>query len=134
MGSRTAHRLLPGRCVGLGPIPEPGVLSAAVGDDGDETASVGGHVAHRLFGAQLGISYVEERGLPDQGHQFVPGGDVGDVVGGVAVVDPIGNGHRAIGRDGEDEEQLNRSGRKSLLWPKVGFTIALPPVFSPPPG
>src|SRR5450759_793089 len=44
---------------------------------------------------------------PQQRDQPVPlGGDVGRVVTGVAVGEPVGQGHRAVGGDGQDPHQL----------------------------
>ena len=59
---------------------------------------------------------------------------MGDVVGGVAVVDPIGNGHRAIGRDGEDEEQLAQVRTEVLVVAEGRFHDRLAAAFLTAPG
>src|ERR1035437_584087 len=51
---------LPGGCVGLCPVPEPGVLTPAVGYDGHETPTMAGDVAHGLFRAELAVRDVQE--------------------------------------------------------------------------
>ena len=43
------------------------------------------------------------------GVELVPGRDVCDVVGGVAVRDPVGDRHRTVGGDREDEQLRNDS-------------------------
>jgi hypothetical protein len=101
--------------VGLCPVPEPGVLPSAVRHDRDEPSAVSGDVAHRLLGAQLAVGDVEEVRPADQGVQFVPARDVRDVVGGVAVGDPVGDRHRTVSGDGEDEQQLLEVGPEVLV-------------------
>ena len=96
-------------------VPKPAVLPAAVRHDGDEPPTVAGDVTHGLFRAELAVGDTEEVRMAHQGAWLVPGGDVGHVVGGVAVGHPIGDGHRPVGRDGEDEKQLRKVGAEVLV-------------------
>ena len=72
-------------------------------------------VAHRVGRAQLGVGDVEEVDPPEQAHQFVPGGDVGEVVGGVAVAAAVGDRDRPVRGHGEDEQQLLEVGAEVLV-------------------
>jgi len=72
-------------------------------------------VTHRLLGAQLAVRDVEEVRPADQGAQFVPARDVRDVVDGVAVGHPVGDRHRTVSRDGQDEQQLLEVGAEVLV-------------------
>jgi hypothetical protein len=55
---------------------------------------------------QLVVGHVEELGPAKQVTQPVPGGDVGRVVGGVAIGGPVADRHRPVTGDGEDPHQL----------------------------
>ena len=105
----------PVRRVGLGPVPKPGVLATTVGHDRDETPTVAGDMTHRLLRAQLAVRDIQEPRLADEGTQFVPGRDVGEVVGGVAVRDSVGDRDRTVGADREDEQQLFEVGAVVLV-------------------
>ena len=108
---------------------------AGAGQHGDEPAAGGGDVAHRLARAQLGVCDVEEVGAAQQRHQPVPGRDVGGVVGGVAVGEPVGDGHRPVGGHGQDPHQLLEVGAVVLGVPESdlrgGFAPARGPVGVP---
>jgi hypothetical protein len=117
--------------VGGDPVTEAGVLSAAAGQDGEEASVPAGDVIHGLAAGQLAVRHVEEVSSPDQGHQALPCGDVDGVVRGVAVGHPLGDGHGAIGRDGEDPHQLAEVGAMVLRVPKVMARIDWPPLVVP---
>ncbi len=103
------------RTVAADPVPEPGVFSAGAGQHGDEAPAGGVDVVHGGPGAQLGVGHVEEIFAADQRAQVVPGVDVGDVVGDIARYHPMGDGHRAVGADGEDPHQLAQIGPVVLV-------------------
>jgi len=77
--------LLPWQVVVLDVAPEPGVLLAAAGEDGDEPSFAVGDVVHVRPGAEFAIRYVHEVGAPRQPAEGFPGLDVGGVVVGVSI-------------------------------------------------
>jgi hypothetical protein len=88
------------------PVPELAVLTAGAGQDGHEPAAVAGDVVHGGPVGELGVGDVEEVGPADQGPQLVPGGDVGAVVVGVAVLGPKRDRDGPISGHGQDPQQL----------------------------
>src|SRR6266508_5228800 len=106
----TAGRLGPVGGVVLDPVGESGHFAPVGGQDGDEPAAVGIDVGHRVGRGELAVGHVQEVGPAEQGDELVPGGQVGDVVVGVARLDPVGDRHRPVGGDGEDPHQLAQVG------------------------
>jgi hypothetical protein len=94
----------------LDPVPEPFVLAPGARQNGDEPASLPVDVTHRVAGAQFRVGHVEELPPAQHLHQRVPGRDVGRVVAGVAVGEPVGHRHRPVGRYGQDPHQLLQVG------------------------
>ena len=83
-------------------------------------------VVYRRPVGELAVGDVQEVGPTGKRDELVPGRDVGDVVGGVAVFDPERDRDRTISGDREHAQQLfNRSGRWSLLCPGVITAVAL---------
>ena len=96
----------PVRLVVLHPGAERGVFLAAARQHGDEPAAAPVDVAHRLRRGELAVRDVQEAGAAGQLDQRVPGGDVGRVVIGVAVREPVDDRHGVIPGHGQDEHQL----------------------------
>jgi hypothetical protein len=71
---------------------------------------------------------VEEVDPPQHRHQLIPGRDVGGVVGGVAVGEPVGDRDRPVGGHREDPHQLLEVGAVVLGVPegdhRGGFAAA----------
>jgi hypothetical protein len=101
--------------VAVEPVAELGVFFAGAGKHGHEPAAVVVDVVHGGPVGQLAVGHVEEVGPSDQGSQLVPGGDVGDVVGGVAVLGAIRDGDRPVGGDGQDPHELFEVGAVVLV-------------------
>jgi hypothetical protein len=97
----------------LDPVLEEAIFPTSVRHDGDETPTVGGDVAHRVFRAEFGVGDIQEVTAAEHRDEAVPGRHVGHVVVGVAVCDPQRDGHRAVGRDGEVVDEL------AQVWTKV---------------
>ncbi len=97
------------------PVPELGVFLAGAGQHGHESAAVAGDVVHGGPVGELAVGHIQEVGPPDQGPKLVPGGDVGDIVGGVAVLDPERDGHGPVSGDGENAQQLLEVGAVVLV-------------------
>jgi hypothetical protein len=82
------------------------VFGAGAGQHRQEPAALAGDVVHGGAVGQLVVGHVEELGPAKQVTQPVPGGDVGRVVGGVAIGGPVADRHRPVTGDGEDPHQL----------------------------
>jgi hypothetical protein len=96
--------------VRLQPLAKLGVLEPRARQHGDEAPAGTVDVVEVVVAAELRVRHVEEVRPPGHGPQRVPGRDVGDGVVGVAVGDPEGHRHPALGLGGEDEEQLLQIG------------------------
>jgi hypothetical protein len=91
--------------VGFGPldwdggdaVAELAVFFAGAGQDRDEPAAMAVDVVHCGPVAQFRVGHIQEVGSPDQDNQLVPGGDVGRVIGGVAVLDTERDRDGAVG-------------------------------------
>ena len=91
------------------------VLGARSGQHSDESTLVLVKVGHVFAGGQLAVGHVQKIASAGQLAKQFPGVAVGLVIGDVAVGRAKVQGHAAVRRDGEDEQQLLQVGTMVLV-------------------
>lgn len=88
-------------------------------------------LAHGLGRAELGVGDIDKAWTSDEGSKRVPGRNVRRVVTRIAVGTAIGDRHRPVGTDRQDEQQLLEIGAVILVVPVRNRRGGLAPCATP---